>query len=249
MQPILQLGDVAFVRPSIATDGVENQDLVRDLTLPDLFASIVGDLLGDAEPENMAEEAAPDEASVEPDSDMKEVDQQSDASSKSEHHQNKSEAIPKSDEPRSTDAGLVTHEAKSSVTVRSQESEVPPDVVRNNLVSRARPDTQNDAWQTELTVRDAAAAPHPIHVGPGTARSAATTDIKPDRQGQDSHLDQVRPFAESAAPMLEVGALSPPQKPVSAIHAAEELSLADVSKRPPEPGRVEATAQIFRTGF
>jgi hypothetical protein len=82
MQPILQLGDVAFVRPSIATDGVENQDLVRDLTLPDLFASIVGDLLGDAEPENMAEEAAPDEASVEPDSDMKEVDQQSDASSK-----------------------------------------------------------------------------------------------------------------------------------------------------------------------
>ena len=87
MQPILQLGDVAFVRPSIATDGVENQDLVRDLTLPDLFASIVGDLLGGAEPENMAEEVAPDEASVEPDSDMKECHQQSDESSKSEHHQ------------------------------------------------------------------------------------------------------------------------------------------------------------------
>ncbi len=248
MQPILQLGDVAFVRPSITTDGVENYDLARDLTLPDLFASFVGDLLGDAEPENMAEEAAPDEASVEPDSDMQEVHQQSDASSKSEHHQ-KSEAIPKSDDPRSTDAVLVAHEAKSSVTVLSHETEVPLDPERNNLASRARPDTQNDAWQTEPTLRGAAATPHPIQLGPGTARSAATPDIKPGRQGQESHLDQVRPFAESAAPILEVGALSSPQKPVSAIQAAVELPLADVSKRPPEPRRVEVTAQIFRADF
>jgi len=123
MQPISQLGDVAFMRPSITADGVENRDMVRDLTLPDIFASFVGDLSGDAEPEDLAEEAAADEAIAEPDTgkiedheqsdagSKSDGDQKSDAGPKSQNHQ-KSEAIAKSDDLQSTNAVFAMHEEK-----------------------------------------------------------------------------------------------------------------------------------------
>ena len=163
MQPISQLGDVAFKRPSITADGVENRDMVRDLTLPDIFASFVGDLSGDAEPEDLAEEAAADEAIAEPDTgkiedheqsdagSKSDGDQKSDAGPKSENHQ-KSEAIAKSDDLQSTNAVFAMHEEKSSEIGLSYQTEIPPDAEQNNFAPRTSPKTRNDAGQLEPAV-------------------------------------------------------------------------------------------------